>query len=332
MHKENRRGASALRALGCAALVQLSLAFGVPPEPAAASDSIFAVIDGETVTASDFEAFLIQFARSKFYHRVPGDDFAAVKADAAEALIKQRLLAHEAERRGVKGDAAAVDRQWAGYEARYKDSETWGEIQESQKLIRGALLERSKIAALEDQIRQVGDPGDEKLIDFYQANLELFTEPARAKLRVILIGVSPWENADAWNLAQQTADRLAAEIAAGANFSETAIRNSTHFSAKEGGDIGFIHSGMLSAPAQEAVDGLSQGEVSSPTRVLEGYALFKLEERSAPRVGDYAEVKDRVFLLYQREQSERQWNEFLSELHSAAKIVMPDDGGSIRAE
>ncbi len=332
MHRKNHRGALRLGALAGAALLLVAFAVGVPPKPASASEAVFAVIDGETVTESQFKFFLIQLARSKFYHRVPDGGLEAVTAEATEALIQQRLLAHEATRRGLRGDIEAVERQLARQEARYKDTEAWAQIQENLPGLRAALLERSKISALEEQVRQGDDPVDEELKAFYKSNIDLFTEPARAKLQVILIGVPPWENAGAWDKARQTAGSLAAEIIAGASFAEKARAHSTHVSAEQGGKLGFVHSGMLSAPAQEAVDRLSQGEVSTPVRVLEGYTLFRLEDRSRPQIRDFADVRDRVTKLYQREQSDARWNEFLADLRSSAKIVMPADGGKAQTE
>ena len=41
---------------------------------------------------------------------------------------------------------------------------------------------------------------------------------------------------------------------------------------------------------------------------------------------------DRVTKLYQREQSDARWNEFLADLRSSAKIVMPADGGKAQTE
>ncbi len=332
MDRKKRRGALRLGAIGRAALLLMTLAAALPPGPADASESVFAVIDGETVSESQFQTFLLQFARSKFYHRVPEGGLEAVKSEAAEALILQRLLVHEAARRGLEEDPEAVNRQMARLEERYKGTEAWEQIQADEAQLRTALIERSKVSALEDAVRQVKDPGDEALTVFYRDNIERFTEPSRANLKVILIGVPPWETAATWEKARQTAETVAADIIAGASFEEKAREISTHASAAQGGDLGFIHSGMLSASAQEAVDRLHEGELSPPVKVLEGYTLFRLEERSAPQIREFAEVRDRVLKLYQREHSETRWSGFLADLRAKADIVIPGEEGTAKVE
>ncbi len=334
MDRKKRRGIPSLNALiGAALLLLVSISLG-PAGTAAATEqeSVFAVIDGETVSESQFQKFLVQYARNKFYHRVPEGGLDQVKAEAAEALILQRLLVQEAKRRGIAGDPEAVAATMARYEERYQGTDSWDLYREKEAELRTALLERSKVGGLEDEIRDVEDPGDVELNAFYSENLDLFTEPARSKLRVILIGVPPWENPASWQTAKQTADELAAKLAAGESFPELARQHSTHASAAEGGDLGFVHSGMLSTAAQEAVDSLALGEVSPPVRVLEGYTLFRLEDRSAPEVKDFAEVRERVLKLYQRQQSETRWQAFLEGLRSKAEVVMPAKEGPAETE
>lgn len=283
---------------------------------------VFAIVDGEQITQSEFRSFLVQYARSKFYHGITEDTLAEVREEAADALIAQRLLAHEAERRGIKGDPDAVERQLAGYEARYKDSANWPEVRKQWPDLRMRLLEKSKVDMLEETVRRVDDPGDEVLREFYQDNLALFTQPERIHLSVILLGVDPSAGPDEWNAAKERAGELAGSLGRGADFAELARQHSTHASADKGGDLGQIHSGMLSEAAQKAVGNLMVDEVTAPVRVLEGYTLLKLHERLPARVSGYEEVRERILALYQRTKTDEQWNRFVASLRADAVIVV----------
>ena len=331
MDRKRFRELLGFAAVGGAAVFVLALAAG-SPSSGAASDSVFAVIDGERVTESEFQSFLLQFARGKFYHRVPEGGVESVKAEAAEALIRQRLLIQEAKRRGLEGNPQAVAEQLASYEERYRGDESWQRMRGERQRLREALLDRSRVSALEEQIRRVEDPGEVALSAYYRNNIGLFTEPARSHLQVILIGVQPWEGSQVWKQAQQKAERLGTEIAAGASFEALARANSTHVSAEQGGDLGFLHNGVLSTPAEAAVDRLSEGEVSPPVRVLEGYALFRLLERRLPRVRDFADVRSRALQLYQRDEADRRWTRFLSELRASAEVVIPENEETTQSE
>jgi len=285
-------------------------------------DGVFAIVDGEQISHTEFRSFLAQYARSKFYHGITDDTLAEVRAEAADALIAQRLLAHEAARRGIAGDPEAVERELSGYEARYKDSANWSEIRKLWPELRARLLEKTKVDMLEESVRRVEDPGDDDLRAFYQDNLALFTQPERIELSVILLGVDPSAGPDEWTAAREKAGGLVESLAGGAKFAEMARRHSTHESAANGGNLGEIHKGMLSEPAQQAVAKLDVGELTPPVRVLEGYALFKLHRKLPARVSGYDEVRERVLALYRRQKTDEQWTRFIASLRADATIVV----------
>lgn len=318
---------SQLAALSLAAVAIILAASGdvtarADQDVPALPEGVFAVVDGEQISHSEFRSYIVQYARSKLYHGITEETLATIREEATEALILERLLAHEAARRGIAGNPEAVEQELAGYEARYKDSPNWPEIEKLWPELRNRLLEKTKIEFLEENIRQVDDPGDEVLRAFYQDNLELFTQPERIHLSVILLGVDPSAGPDEWQTAKQRAGELAAALKGGADFAELARQNSTHGSANEGGNLGQIHSGMLSDVAQKAVGELTVGEVTPPVRVLEGYALFKLHEELPPQVSGYDQVRERALALYRREKTDEQWARFIAALRADATIIV----------
>ncbi len=288
----------------------------------AASARPFATVDGEIISQAEFENFLPQYARSKFYHGTPESSATSLKQEAAEALVMRRLLIREAKRRGILGDSQAVERQMAAYEAKYQGSEAWAQLQPQLPKLRSGLLEASQISLLETDIRDVAEPDEDRLLDYYETHLDSFTEPVRLALAVILIGVPPSSSSEVWEAARQKAQGLFTDLQAGADFSELAKRYSDHESAAKGGDLGTIHEGMLSDPAQKAVAVLGPGQKSAPVRVLEGYTLFQLSKRLPAKVHDFEDVKKRVLALYQRETSVENWNRFVSDLRRKASVVM----------
>jgi parvulin-like peptidyl-prolyl isomerase len=54
--------------------------------------------------------------------------------------------------------------------------------------------------------------------------------------------------------------------------------------------------------------------------MLEGFALFRLDERVAPKLHDFSEVKPRAQELLKREQQEQAWKGLASRLRKAANI------------
>lgn len=322
MSKLSRRVAQSLAAVAIILAVSGDITARADQDVPTLPEGVFAVVDGEQITHSEFRSYIAQYARSKLYHGITEETLVTIREEAADALILERLLAHEAERRGIEGDTDSVERQLEGYEARYKDSPNWPEIEKMWPDLRERLLEKTKVETLEETVRQVDDPGDEVLRAFYQDNLELFTQPERIHLSVILLAVDPSAGPDEWETAKERAGELAAALSGGADFAELARQNSTHGSAKEGGDLGQIHSGMLSDVAQKAVGELTVGEVTPPVRVLEGYALFKLHEELPPQLSGYDQARERALALYRREKTDEQWARFIAALRADATIIV----------
>ena len=312
--------------LACFLYIALSLNFSIPDAIAATEEQvpkgIFATVQGEAISEAEFNTHLVQYARSKLYHAISEDDLRALWQEAADDLIQHRLLVLEADRRGITGDVQAVERDLEAYESRYKDTAHWAGVKERLPGIRRKLLENTKIDALKERLRHVEAPNEAQLKAFYDANLESFTEPARIDLSTILISVPPYETAAAWGAAQEKAEDLLRQMTAGAVFEELAKVHSNHESAASGGRVGLIHAGMLTDVAQEAVDALSLGEVTQPVRLLEGIALFRVNNRLPARLRPLADVRERAVALFMREAAEAKWTGFLSQLSKNAEIVL----------
>ena len=104
---------------------------------------------------------------------------------------------------------------------------------------------------------------------------------------------------------------LVKKLRNGADFAQQARQRSGDESAVNGGDMGYLHRGMLAEPAQVAVDKLKLKEVSEPVTLLQGVAIFRLDERKAALQNPLAKVESRARELWRREQAERSWQALL---------------------
>jgi parvulin-like peptidyl-prolyl isomerase len=119
---------------------------------------------------------------------------------------------------------------------------------------------------------------------------------------------------------------LVRQLRQGADFAELARLHSQDASAEAGGDLGYLHRGMLGSTAEQALAPLAPGEVSEPVRLLEGIAIFALRERRTPRLSPLAEVRARAAELCRRERSDQARRALLARLRAGAHIEVPDPG------
>jgi hypothetical protein len=298
------------------------------PRALAAEERPFAVVGGTVISWETYQQALRDGVRQRYYHgSVPTAEAESYRQEVADELVTRALLVQEADRRGIVADEAWVAGRLEALEKRYARQPGW-ETHRDQVLAsaRTALETRSRLTRLEAEARTVGEPGERELRAYYAANLDKFTEPARNRVSVILLGVEASAGAAAWQAAREAAGAIVAELRAGADFAEMARDLSSDPSAASGGDMGYLHRGMVGVPAQEALDELEPGEISDAVTLLEGIAVFRLEERVEPRVNDYDDVRERAATLWRREAEEAAWDDLLERLRAGTEIAVDAAG------
>lgn len=191
------------------------------------------------------------------------------------------------------------------------------------------LGERETLERLQAAVREAGPVSDAELARYYDAHRDLFTEPQQARLSVILLKVDPSAPSATWAAAEDEARAIRKRLAlapgngagaAGGDFAEAARMHSSDASAASGGDLGYLHQGMMPEALYEKLGSMKPGDVSEPLRLLEGVAIFRLTERREARLRPLEEVKERAAQLWRRDEGERRWAEFLARLRAAATI------------
>ena len=183
-------------------------------------------------------------------------------------IYLRRALAKEAERQGL---TQTTEVQYALQKA-------------SEGVLAEALAERIVTAATPDNTAT-----DKLAHTIYKAEPQRFAVPAQTRARHILIqGTSPEARAQA--------DKLLAELTAGANFEELAKAHSADpGSAAKGGDLGLFPKGRMVKPFEEALDALQNpGDLSGVVQSNFGYHIIRLEERQPAGTKPFDEVREQL--------------------------------------
>jgi parvulin-like peptidyl-prolyl isomerase len=285
---------------------------------------VFATVDRTVIPAADFDQAYAMAVRRKYYHGHPPEaELEAMRREVAQSLVDRVLLLAEAKRRNVQGDREAVKKALAELETRYQDSPQWKK--ERKKVlpqITKQLEQNAQLMALEQQVRTAPEATPAQAQAFYDAHKNLFVEPEQLHLALILLKVDPSAPRTAWDQAMEEGTRIATKLRNGADFGELAKLHSSDASAQRGGDLGYIHRGMLPEAAQQVVDKLETGKISDPLKVLEGVAVVRILDRKPSKQRSFAEVQPRAAELARREQTDAQWQRLLAQLRSHASVVI----------
>jgi parvulin-like peptidyl-prolyl isomerase len=310
-------GASAAPAAPVAQAAQTAPTAQAAPNPhAAPTPAVFTRVGDVVITQQDYDAAFAQASRGKFYHGKPPEaEVAKLQREVAQNLIDEVLIAREAKRRKIQPDAAAVNKSIATYEERYKDSAQWKANRAQILPNLKAKLERDSIVeVLQAQVKKVAGPTPAQLEQYYLAHKDKFTSPEQVNLQMILLKVDPSSPQAKWDAARDEGLAIVKRLKGGADFAQQARVHSGDGSAEKGGDMGYVHRGMVPEAAQSAIDKLKPGEITDVVVLLEGIGIFKLKERRDPVLNKLETVKERARDLYMRDKGEEAWTRLLAQL------------------
>lgn len=282
--------------------------------------NVYAMVNGEPITTSEYNAELITLLKNRYYHgQVPQGKEEETRKELTDTMVNRILLLQDAEKRGIKPDEALVDKGIARWEARGKLNGPNREQLIGQ--IRSVEGKRSQLDQLGKLVRNnVAAPTPDEVKAYYDQHLDVFTEPEKLHLSVILVSVDPSSPVSAWAEAYGEAQKIYNQLRNGADFAELAKKVSGDKSAVNGGDLGYLHRGMLPKGLDDKVDKFKVGEVVEPIKMLEGMAVFRLNDRVPADKKEFNHVKDRAKDLLIREKQDLAWKENLERLRSLAKI------------
>lgn len=313
---------AALLLIGGAIFGASAIASDATPPDGASVPPVFATVGKSVITQQDYDMAFAAAARAKFYHGKPPDAaIALLQREVGDKLVANVLLFHEAQRRGLKPDEALVNQQIEQLEQRYRDNEQWKQVraQELPRITR-QLKEGNMVRQLEKIVRDVPAPSEKQLHEYYTAHPEKFTEPEQQRVAIILLRVDPSSPSEVWQQALKTGEDLTARLRDGADFAELAREHSGDSSAEQGGDMGYLHGGMLAEAAQEHINKLKPGDISDPIALMEGVAIFRLTERTPPKLNSFEDVKDRARNLWLTDQSETVWKNLIERLKNKTPV------------
>lgn len=287
-----------------------------------------ATVNGKAITRAQFDRQMSGVRqRLQQSGRLLSDvELRDVKTRVLESLIDRELLYQESQKRGVKGDAKAVDAQLAQFKQRFETPAAFEEALKSMNLteniIREELLKNSAIDQLvQERFGKVVDVSDAEAKAFYNERHELFEQPERVHARHILVSVKPDASAEEKKAAKKKIDDLKARIKKGEDFATLAGAQSDCPSKERGGDLGYFARGQMVKPFEDVAFSLQPGEVSDVVETDFGYHLIQVIEKKPQETIPFDDVHAKISEHLQKQKMQQKVEEFLTQAKKDAKIT-----------
>jgi foldase protein PrsA len=284
-----------VRAVATAAL--LSLAFAGCS--GGSSSSNVASVNGQDISRADYDAKLEAGPQGK-----------AVLTQ----LVQGALIDQYAKDNHVDVTDADVDKKIDDYKSKYPAGQ-FDSILKSQNLtmddVRKIVRQQLTVTKAVDANVKVSDADIKAYLDKNHATLDT---PEQVQAKHILVA----------DLA--TANKVEAELKAGANFADEAKKYSTDPSSKDkGGDLGFFGKGQMVPSFQAAAFSQPIGVVGPPVKSPFGYHIIVVEAKKPKTIATLANSGDKIKAQLMQTQEQQQIPQFLAGLRSKATIQIYDD-------
>jgi hypothetical protein len=143
----------------------------------------FARVGDTVISSADYQRALAVAMRKKYYHaKPPESEYAQFQREVGDDMVNRVLLMAEARRRGIVPDQEKIKATVAGYDAQYKGSANWQA--NSDRMLANVVpqLEAdSRLERLEKLVRQVPEPPEAEVRQYYERNRTLFVEPEQVQ-------------------------------------------------------------------------------------------------------------------------------------------------------
>ena len=291
-------------------------------------------VNGEILTQTGLENKQIQEIRRRGLQPTNNADLARIISEVTPAVVAAEVDELLLVQRGREMGWKISDAQFRDIVENLKtendmeDDEALAEaLMEAEGMSMEDLRGRMERQMLVSQVQQMEvlskiNMTDTEALEYYDTHPEEFTEPARATIREILVGVPEDSSGvvSAEEQAKTVAQTAAARIRGGEDFASVAAEVSDSPSKANGGLIGPLLVEDYSDSLQVLIRELSAGGVTDPIRTPLGFQIIMLEERIDAVVLPFERFSDSIKNNVFGERRNVELDAFLDELRSEAVI------------
>jgi len=239
-----------------------------------------------------------------------------------DQIIDNFLLLEEANKRKINVDDEFVNQNISAIKKEFGNDETFNKELEKYNISFDEFKNNIKETLIiqkfteEESKRNVKITVD-MLENYYEEHKESLIAPEMVRARHILIGK---KQAGSMEKAVEKAEELLKEINNGADFAETAKKNSDCPSSEKGGDLGIFGRKQMVPEFDELAFSLKVGDIGGPVKTTFGAHLIRVDEKLAERNISYKEAQPYIEkIIYQRE-SQKIMKAIADELRKTAEI------------
>jgi parvulin-like peptidyl-prolyl isomerase len=250
-----------------------------------------AVVDGEEIARSDYEALITQAKKSyknqeRDFPAAGSQELQTLRNQIVQYLVQREQFEQEAEELGIEVNDEQVDARmeqivkqyFAGDRKKYEQQLAEQGMSDAQVLgeVRAQLVSEKIFTEVAGDVKVT----DDEVEEYYEKNKAQYSQPESREVRHILVKT------------KAEADNIYAQLQDGADFDALAKQHSEDPGSKETGGKLTISKGQTVAPFDQAAFLLETNALSKPVKTEFGYHIIQpLGDTKPAQVTPHAEVK-----------------------------------------
>jgi foldase protein PrsA len=253
-----------------------------------------AVVDGQQIARSDYEALLSQAKKSyknqkREFPAAGSQEFQTLRNQAVQFLVQREQFEQEASDMDVDVTDKQIDARLEQIQKQYfggdkkKYEKQLKEQGLSEKQVRNDIRAQIISEKIFEQVTKDVKVTDADIAAYYEKNKAQYSQPESRDVRHILVKT------------KKQADELYAQLQGGADFAALAKKYSEDTGSKANGGKLTISQGQTVAPFDKVAFQLKKNEISQPVKTEFGYHIIQpLSDEKAAKVTPLKDVKESI--------------------------------------
>jgi foldase protein PrsA len=278
-------------------IVAAAVGLGHPSVP---SDDV-AVIDDASIdvpglaqdghiSKANFNRFLLQTAKQSGVQTVPqpsDPQYKQIKDQAMQTALQIAWIVGEANRRGLTFTDTQVQQSLQQIKSQFKTQKEYEQARDQAGLTDADVVERAKLQLIQNKIQDdisnsVPPVSDSDARDYYDANKQQFTQPAKRTIRIV-------QNKDAHQI-DQAYQALRVDDS-DANWKKVAAQYSTDPTSKDKGGLRTdVVPGSFQQPLDDDIFKAPTGQVQGPVVTSSGNFVFEVISATPEKVQGFTDT------------------------------------------
>ena len=282
------------------------------------------MVNGVKITKAELGRGVKALFPARYYHGTISDEkMKEFKKQVLDELVEGELIFQYAKSIGMKIPQSNVDESIEKLKKLLKSPKQFNEVLKRsgitinflrESIYKEEILKKFKKEKIETNL------SEEELKEYYKKNRYKFKEPEKIIAKIIYIRNDPTDP-EGKSKAKKRIEEAYQKVKDGENFSDVAAKYSTAMSRIKGGDLGYIHKGMLEPAVEEKAFSMDANTVSEIIEEDVGFFIVKVEEKVKSNQLSFDTVKKGLAKDLKKKIEEEKKVKLLERLMSAAVII-----------